>query len=57
MSNLQPNQWSKTGIMFCAGPETNTVNYMVFLTGSRGICSQVRYTMGAHTQGGRGLCR
>jgi len=49
MSNPQPHQWSKTGIMFRAGPETNAANYMVFLTGSRGICSQARYTTGDHT--------
>ena len=53
MSNPQPNQWSKAGIMFRAGPEPDAAMYMVLLTGSRGICPILRSARGAHMWGDR----
>jgi len=52
MSNPQPNQWSKAGIMFRAGPGPDAALYMVFLAGSRGICPIWRSARGAHMGGG-----
>jgi len=44
----QPNGWSKSGILFRSGLETNAAYYGLYLTGSNGVCFQGRLNVGAH---------
>jgi len=51
MSTMQYRSWSKAGILFRSGLETNAAFYGLFLTGGNGLCVQGRLTDGHYVQG------
>mmetsp|Transcript_31451 Transcript_31451/g.57611 ORF Transcript_31451/g.57611 Transcript_31451/m.57611 type:complete len:1535 (+) Transcript_31451:73-4677(+) len=44
----QPHAWSKSGIIFRSGLESNAAYYGLFLTGSNGVCFQGRMYVGSY---------
>jgi len=49
ISSPQPSAWSKSGILFRSGLETNAAYYGLFLTGTQGVCFQGRLSVGSHS--------
>ena len=52
ISSIQPAEWSKSGIMFRAGLETNDAHFSIFLTGGRRVCVQGRWSKNAGSSSG-----